>query len=461
MARRESHRARLPRLPDLSTTTPAVRAHLAAADREARNRPSAPDAVAGLCLAYHADAFHDQAIRCYSALLALQPAAWRWHYDRALAHIANGSDAAARADLLTVVQLAPTHGPALWRLGHAEFTRGNMDGAAEYWRRAQSAPPAAQTSANGAPPLVAAASVSDHAALGLARIALLRSDHDTARTLLEPVVARAPRFGAAWRLLGDVHTAAGRTAAAHAAAARAQRLPPSSSFADPAVERLVNDSRSTLLLLQQALEADLEINAAWHEHVIRRSFAFNPDNPEVVYEMSRLLRRLGDDEEALALLRRYHEMVDDPLALAEIASYLSELGRLQEAESLLQQAARGPANANVHADLGAIRAQRGDMARAAAEFERALALNPFHVSARLNLAALLLLDGRHQDAERHLRQVLAVEPANAKAHANMGIVFERRGRPAEALAHFTEALRLDPELTLAAERSAAIQGTKR
>jgi len=60
-ARRVAFSARLPKLPELSGQTPAVRAHLTQADRAARANPTSAEMVGSLGLAYHADMFYDQA----------------------------------------------------------------------------------------------------------------------------------------------------------------------------------------------------------------------------------------------------------------------------------------------------------------------------------------------------------------------------------------------------------------
>ena len=125
-ARRAAYAARLPALPELSGQPPALREHLEAADRDARDRPTSPEAVGALGLAYHADLFLDHADRAYALAEALGAGAWRWTYYRALAHGMRGDTEGLAGALRQVVAAAPDFGPAWWRLGEAEFKAGAL-----------------------------------------------------------------------------------------------------------------------------------------------------------------------------------------------------------------------------------------------------------------------------------------------------------------------------------------------
>ena len=61
------------------------------------------------------------------------------------------------------------------------------------------------------------AAVAAYAALGLARLALVRERLEQAREMLEGVTTRAPRFGPAFRLLGDIYARLDRSADAERA----------------------------------------------------------------------------------------------------------------------------------------------------------------------------------------------------------------------------------------------------
>ena len=101
------------------------------------------------------------------------------------------------------------------------------------------------------------------------------------------------------------------------------------------VDDLARESRNSTLLLRRVLEANLAVNAEWAEYLTRRALEFDPDNPEAVVKLGRVLRTVGRNEEALEFFQRYHQMVPgDFLGLAHIGSCLSAMGRYEEAESV-------------------------------------------------------------------------------------------------------------------------------
>jgi tetratricopeptide (TPR) repeat protein len=445
--RRQAASARLPRLPDLTAQPNATAEHLRARDAAARAHPTSVTAVGALCLAYHADLVYDTAERCYAlAAERLDPSGWQWIYYRALAESARGSGNALAIGMRKVVALAPDFGPAWWRLGEAEFKEGRYDAAAEAWRRARSSREPDRTPPAGTAVHVASVQLSSYAALGLARVALVRGDAEGSRQILEPLSATAPAFGSAFRLLGESYTRLGRAADSARVVSHANRQAAYASYADPMVDQLARESRSSTFLLQQAAAADLTDNAPWKEYLLTRAFEFDPSNPAVVYELASLLRNLGRNAEALDLFLRYAQLVpDDYQGLGQIGSCLGDLGRYAEAESYLRRALELVDDATTHYHLGFVLTRRGRRREAVDEYERALERDPAHVNARTNLAVNLFDLGQVERASRELTRVLAIDPDNASAHTNFGAVLVQQGQVERAVREFREALRIDPQ----------------
>ena len=445
-ARRAAYAARLPALPDLSDQPPALREHLEAADRAARDRPTSADAVGALGLAYHADLFLDHADRAYAAAERLDGDAWRWTYYRALAHGTRGDNGAAAEGLRRVVAAAPDFGPAWWRLGDAEFKAGRHDGAGDAWRRAlpldEPAPPD-QSAASA--PRARAAPLSAYAALGLARVALVRGDAADAAARLEDVTAAAPGFGPAFRLLGDAYATLGRDDDAARALRTADRLPLYEPYPDRLFEALVRESRSTTFLLQQAATVDLTTNSAWREHLIRRALAFDPGHRVALADLATMYRVLRRYDEALDVLERQRRLrPGDPAVLADIGRSLSGLGRYAEAETTLRRAIEGLDSALTRYALGLVLDRTGRRGGAVAEYRRALGHDPNHVGALNNLGVALAAQGRMVEAAGHFERLTAVNPGDADAHANLGLALAAAGAPDRAARALREALRLDP-----------------
>jgi len=85
-----------------------------------------------------------------------------------------------------------------------------------------------------------------------------------------------------------------------------------------------------------------------------------------------------------------------------------------------------------------------DPAEARAAYERALAIDPDHADAHVNLGCLEHEAGRLAEAERHYRAALALRPDDATAAFDLGVVLEDLGRLEEARAAYERALAADP-----------------
>lgn len=84
-----------------------------------------------------------------------------------------------------------------------------------------------------------------------------------------------------------------------------------------------------------------------------------------------------------------------------------------------------------------------DAQEAQAAYEAALASDPRHLEARLNLGRLLHLEGRLEEAESVYR---ASDSKEALLAYNLAVLLEDLGRDADAIASYREALALDPRL---------------
>jgi tetratricopeptide (TPR) repeat protein len=86
-----------------------------------------------------------------------------------------------------------------------------------------------------------------------------------------------------------------------------------------------------------------------------------------------------------------------------------------------------------------------DPAEARAAYEKAIALDPAHVDAHVNLGRLLHEDGVPAAAETHYRAALAVDPDHPVAAFNLGVALDDLGRLAEAADAYRRAIELDPD----------------
>ena len=90
--------------------------------------------------------------------------------------------------------------------------------------------------------------------------------------------------------------------------------------------------------------------------------------------------------------------------------------------------------------------ESGDLAGAREAYELALALDPAHVSARLNLGRLLHKGSQFFAAERVYREGLRVSGNHPTLLYNLGVLLQDAGRRSEAIGAYEAALREDPRL---------------
>ncbi|MHC5058869.1 MAG: tetratricopeptide repeat protein [Planctomycetota bacterium] len=103
-----------------------------------------------------------------------------------------------------------------------------------------------------------------------------------------------------------------------------------------------------------------------------------------------------------------------------------------------------------HYNMGNYHMDRGDLVRAAGEFEAATRLRPDAVPALVNAAMAYARLNRNADAKRALGAALKSEPASAAANFNMGLLQAELGDTAKAEKHLRAALKAEPDMAQAA-----------
>ncbi len=101
--------------------------------------------------------------------------------------------------------------------------------------------------------------------------------------------------------------------------------------------------------------------------------------------------------------------------------------------------AKVPANSAAHCNLAIALVQRGELARAIAEYETSLRLAPNASNTRYNYGVALAKAGRLQDAAREYETALRLVPGLVDARCNLGTTWLALGRPADALSELQRA----------------------
>ncbi len=123
-------------------------------------------------------------------------------------------------------------------------------------------------------------------------------------------------------------------------------------------------------------------------------------------------------------------------------------GRIYKDEETLWRdtLAKNPSCLMARSNLGSVLAQQARYAEAAAEYTKALKLDPDSYEVHNNLASAYDRLGRADEALAHYTEALRRQPNDHRVHYNLGIAQARRGQVDQAIEHFATAIRLQPDL---------------
>ena len=106
---------------------------------------------------------------------------------------------------------------------------------------------------------------------------------------------------------------------------------------------------------------------------------------------------------------------------------------------------RATLSADEHYEIGYGAEEAGDSRNAISEYQQAIAVDPRHGDAQVNLGRLLHEAGEPEKALVHYRAALGVRPDDPIAAFNLGVALEDLGRGAEAIEAYQRAIAIAPD----------------
>ncbi len=186
--------------------------------------------------------------------------------------------------------------------------------------------------------------------------------------------------------------------------------------------------------------------AAQAQAAAERAIVLDPELPEALVTLGRLLTAAGKPTEALAPIRKSLERrPDDAEAMLALAWSLNAAGEVIEAEKAFRRATvLRPTSWVVQNNLASFLSNHDRNSEAIEVFRKMAALNPDAPIVQVNLGGALFRLGRLEEAEAAFRASLAIRPT-AVAWSNLGTVLFAVRRYAEAAAAFEKATVLAPD----------------
>lgn len=176
----------------------------------------------------------------------------------------------------------------------------------------------------------------------------------------------------------------------------------------------------------------LELRSALESYRVR--YERDPDDKEIAISYASVLRMTGNDEQALAVMRKAaitHSR--DKTVLAAYGKALAGAGQFAAALDAIQRA-QDPTQPDwqLLSAEGAIYDQTGRPDEARRRYQRALDIAPNEPSILSNLAMSHVLQGDLSTAESHLRTAVQQPGADSRVRQNLALVVGLQGRFAEA-----------------------------
>ena len=211
--------------------------------------------------------------------------------------------------------------------------------------------------------------------------------------------------------------------------------------------------------LGSALLAAHQPDAAAEE--LRQAVALAPDQAGYATELGRALTVLGQDAEAVAVLRRALQLTEHPAgqgageptglgrqqARYALALALQAGGAPQEALPLFAEyTAAQPADSQALTNYALALVQTGDAKRAVVLYQQALARGPDNATLREDYGVAYLQQSDLDHAIEQFRAGLALEPENPHLHYDLGLAYKLKDNLDAAVPEFERAARIDPTL---------------
>ncbi len=170
-----------------------------------------------------------------------------------------------------------------------------------------------------------------------------------------------------------------------------------------------------------------------------------PSNSTLRMKYARTLDKLGRYDEAVT---QYN---------AALANSKGDMEVLYALERIyLKKLAQTPSDAELNANIGAIKQAQGDFESALGYYSKAEQLNPNNVNTRLNVGTLFQQKKDYQKAIKSYDSVLTLYPDNVQANLYKAQALSEMGNKKEALSLYKKVLSLDPANSTAKAEIASV-----
>ena len=193
----------------------------------------------------------------------------------------------------------------------------------------------------------------------------------------------------------------------------------------------------------------LQEREEWQEAIAcyHAALVHDPRYASAYFNLGRALLHVNDLVRAEHCLRQAAALAPNDASIrSRLARALVESGKEEEAVAVTDRSVElDPDSAEIHNDAGAVHSTIGDFDTARASFRAALALDPGHAKAALNLAKTKRFTAARDEDEDRIRTAAALGAADdatqRNLHLALGKIHDDRGEWEAAFAHYEQANR--------------------
>lgn len=168
------------------------------------------------------------------------------------------------------------------------------------------------------------------------------------------------------------------------------------------------------------------------ERLLTHAHTVQP-TPEVLYQLARLYRLTGREKQALPIINQAIELYKSVVYVNEKGLILEALQAYDEAlDAYIETTHMSAYFADGFCNQANIYLKQGHFDLAEDSYKRALALDKKFLQAHHNLASLLYKQGRKNEALEHYREAIIINPKHVESIYNLAVILEELGEYSEA-----------------------------
>ena len=287
---------RLPEIPESHKLSEQVVKQISDAKRKMKRNPSAKN-LGMLGMVYHSCASYQEAASCYKLAIERDPELWIWSYYLAYLSLELGESDAVLENFNRVLESHPENYLAWYYSGEAYLNLRKSDQAEKYFTEISGVQ---KSSSEEKTTRVDHFALGLHAKFQLAKIYFDSDRMELAEKTLQKIIQTNPRFGPAYRLMGNIYRSKGDEATGSRYRIRANDL---MTYAPPVytlIDQIALLSRSDLYLQKKIDEAINGIYSEWALRLINHALQYIPDNKYLVSKAIKTCLWMDLDQQALS-----------------------------------------------------------------------------------------------------------------------------------------------------------------